>query len=207
MPIDRDLFCAVDRHDTSAVRRALENNANPNVCSTTGTHALHIAAWRGYPDIVTLLIEAGADPDVREQTTGKTPLHFARGVQVIDSLIEAGADVNARTKDENDVPLHNPFLALASMARLISANADLNAKNVLGWTPLHIFASYSNIEAVSLLLRHEADSNVLNSQGETPLDIARWVEDKEIAALIESHVLKTCAMTKQIRHNKGGLGL
>ncbi len=135
MPYDRDLLCAVDESDIDAVRRALENSANPNVRTTDGMHALHIAAWRGYSDIEILLIEAGADPDVLERTMGRTPLHFARGVQVIDSLIGAGADVNARTKDQRSSPLHNPYLTLASMKILVSANADINAKNGLGWTP------------------------------------------------------------------------
>ncbi len=47
MPYEKDLFRAVDKHDIKVVRIALENNANPNVCTMEGTYALHIAAWRG----------------------------------------------------------------------------------------------------------------------------------------------------------------
>ena len=54
------------------------------------------------PDVITTLINAGADVNARNKY-GSTPLMYASGANqnpdVITTLINAGADVNARDKD------------------------------------------------------------------------------------------------------------
>jgi len=110
-----ELTLAVQGGDVEAVRRLLRND--PPLASArivgrgggTGT-PLHLATdWPGYfphgPEIVRLLIEAGADPNAR--TTGRgaepgpgdeTPLHYAASsddVDVAEALIDGGADIEA----------------------------------------------------------------------------------------------------------------
>src|SRR5947209_19960021 len=64
---------------------------------------LHVVAdWPGYfpngPQVVRMLIEAGADPNARDpdQPRSETPLHWAASsddVDVASALIDGGADV------------------------------------------------------------------------------------------------------------------
>lgn len=87
-----------------------------------------------------LLIEAGADVNVKEDKTGMTALHIAarrgegatryRGDSAVAQvLIEAGADINAVTKDQV-TPLHAAALACnAAPAKvLLLAGAEVNPK-------------------------------------------------------------------------------
>lgn len=61
-----------------------------------------VADWPGYfpkgPQIVRMLVEAGADPDGATAVGDETPLHWAASsddAHVAAALIDAGADVNA----------------------------------------------------------------------------------------------------------------
>lgn len=68
--------------------------------------ALHAAARRGHPELVALLLGAGADVDRRDPDTGRAPLHEAvagsadgQAPDVVRALLAAGADVDATTSD------------------------------------------------------------------------------------------------------------
>ena len=101
------------------------------------------AALTGNPTIVLLLLEAGADPNARDDD-GRTPLH-------------AGG--------ENS----NPVVA----SHLLSAGADPNALDNDGYTPLHYAAARSgNGRVVTRLLRARAYPLVESNDGRTPLHSA-----------------------------------
>ena len=51
--------------------------ANANTSNNFGKFPLHIAVEHNLLDIVTILLDAGADVDAGEQVSGKTPLHLA----------------------------------------------------------------------------------------------------------------------------------
>lgn len=60
---NKDLIRAIDRRDTNAVARLLEQGANPNFYSDSGNdYPLGHAARQNAPEIVSLLLKAGADP-------------------------------------------------------------------------------------------------------------------------------------------------
>jgi ankyrin repeat protein len=68
--------------------------------------ALHAAAASTRPELVRLLLAAGADVNRREPDTGRSPLHAAVAAgsgrdapEVVRVLLDAGADVNATTVD------------------------------------------------------------------------------------------------------------
>jgi uncharacterized protein len=70
----------------------------------TGT-ALHSAVSRSRSDIVRSLLDAGADPNVR-QTAGWTPLHAAAAngdLPSVEPLLEAGADPAATNEEGRSV--------------------------------------------------------------------------------------------------------
>lgn len=60
---NKDLIRAIDRKGTNAVARLLEQGANPNFYSDSGhDYPLGHAARQNAPEIISLLLKAGADP-------------------------------------------------------------------------------------------------------------------------------------------------
>ncbi len=85
------LLAAIEKGDKSSVQRLLAMNANVNF-TLNGTTPLHLAAEKGYPEIVRLLIGYGADFQ-KENAEGKTPLDVAlakmKFIQTEEILINA----------------------------------------------------------------------------------------------------------------------
>lgn len=58
------------------------------------------------------------------------------------------------------------------MKYLVENNADVNKKNILGRTPLHIVMMQGSVEKAKYLIKNKADHNVKNIYGYTPLHIS-----------------------------------
>lgn len=68
------------------VRRLLEANADVHARTTTGAAALHFAAAAGSTESIAVLLDRGAEIDVREPEWGQTPLMFAAGYGRTDAV-------------------------------------------------------------------------------------------------------------------------
>jgi ankyrin repeat protein len=79
----------------------LKAKADASAPASTGVAPLHLAAASGKTALVTALVAAGADVDVREPQWGQTPLMFAAAAgrtDVVRALAAAGADLSAAGK-------------------------------------------------------------------------------------------------------------
>jgi len=66
------------------------------------------------------------------------------------------------------------------LKRLIAQGVDLNIKNRLGNTPLHIAIRDKNEEIVRMLVENGADIFAVNADNESPLDWARALDRESI---------------------------
>jgi len=99
-PNERLINAAADG-SISRVQSALADGANVNAKRSAGTTALHYASSRGYLEIVQLLVESGADVNVRGGDDNDTPLIWAvynERNAVAKYLVDKGANINARDK-------------------------------------------------------------------------------------------------------------
>ena len=80
---------------------AIKQGADPDVASTEGIRAVHIAAFLDDEELAEQAIRHGADVNARD-SDGFTPLHFCGMVGspgVARLLVAKGADKNAKDKD------------------------------------------------------------------------------------------------------------
>src|SRR5208337_1007440 len=96
--LSADLHQAVRSGDAPATQAILATGFNPNTRDDFGATALHDAVWTGHIELVRMLLEHGADPNIPHAEAGSTPLHYAamKGQAAIAALLlEHGALINA----------------------------------------------------------------------------------------------------------------
>ncbi len=132
--------------DVKALRAAIENDDDARVRrSTDGWTPLHLAAFFGHDDAVTLLIDHGAPLDAHSTNALRnSPMHAAL----------AGATV--------------PVL----VRRLVFAGADVTARDAAGHTPLHLAASRGHEALCDLFIARGADVHARADDTSTPATLA-----------------------------------
>ena len=98
---NRQMLAAIRRGDAEEVRRQIYAGAQVNLGAPVQTRVIPImvAARRGDPAVMTVLIEAGVDVNVRD-AMGATPLMHAAWegqAEAVRMLLQAGADVDAQS--------------------------------------------------------------------------------------------------------------
>jgi uncharacterized protein len=179
----RDLIVALDRDREAAATHALARGADANGRDRLGRPVLQHAASLGRTGIAKALLAAGATPSAGD-SFGRTPLHEAVWRRVdaalVGELILAGADVSAR-RSGGDTPLHDAVSMTtpdpAAIDWLLMADADPNATDEAGVTPLMLARS---VAAVSALVAAGATVDRIDRKGRTALMAAAGRGDKAV---------------------------
>jgi uncharacterized protein len=169
-----------------AFRQAIQSGANPNErCrfpEIEGSFflALPLLISTDQVDLAQLLIEKGADVNIRDGD-GIAPLHYlGTSESLLKLLLSKGADINA-SDGTGILPIHNVFNRhdLAITQKLVAAGANVNARSRELMTPLHFLG---NPAIVTFLLSRGAQVNAKTNQNFTPLHYA--LSKLEIARLL-----------------------
>ena len=180
-------FEAISSGTAEKVKLMLTLGQDPNVKNSDGFSPLNVAIKTQNPELVEMLVSAGADVNAVEvDSEGYAPyprplLHFAithssGETSTVNLLISAGANVNA--VDEYGItPLHmaadeNPRIT----SILISAGANVNAVDNKGNSVLHEAVlcgnrNGGNAEIINMLVSAGANVNATNKEGKTALEL------------------------------------
>jgi ankyrin repeat protein len=149
-----------------------------------GSTPLDVAALEGCIDVVKLLIAHGARPGAKDEA-GWTPLHMVAwcGSEPLSKRPytapprrdeSSGATEllsGPPTPDGNGEPSRSNRRSIARY--LIEKGAKVDARGPGGWTPLHVAASFGDLDIVKILIEHGANPAVRTNDGMTALDLAR----------------------------------
>ncbi|CAI9110274.1 OLC1v1010268C1 [Oldenlandia corymbosa var. corymbosa] len=173
--------------DLQQLKDLIRAGADPNKTDYDGRSPLHLAASRGYEDIVQFLIQEGMNVNIADNF-GNTPLLEAikNGHENIATLlVNKGASLQIENAGN--------YLCMVVLKgdadflrRLLSRGIDPNSKDYDERTPLHVAASQGFYIMAKILL--DAGASVLSKDrwGNTPLDEARITRNKKMVSLLEA---------------------
>ena len=180
---ERALRGAAADGNRDKVESLLARGTDPNVPDYNGWTALHHAANIAETFILTVLLEAGADPDARN-SMGESPLHLAADFPYFEPasqaavrvLLQSGADPDIRDTNKR-TPLHvaaRMHRHAVSIEDMLQSGANSNQRDFTGMTPLHSAVSGSSkfsADVVDALVDGGASASIASGRGETPLQL------------------------------------
>lgn len=164
---------------------------------------LHVAVIVGVKDsqrhqsidqsanIIKLLLEAGANPFIRDSTLSKkTALDQSKDdskfMSIVEKLINNALEKRAvKLIEAAKLSAERYEEASRIIENLVKIGVNINAQDELGITALMWAVSRNNKRLVELLLKLGADRKIKNNHNETAAEIARTAGFEDIAELLE----------------------
>ncbi|KAJ7756034.1 ankyrin repeat-containing domain protein [Mycena maculata] len=124
--------------------------------------ALQAASFAGSVEVVTLLLEHGADVNAKGGMYGSALQagSISGSLDVVHLLLEGGADVNALGGFYGTALQAATYRTVELVRLLLDQGADVNAEGGCLWTALQAASSDGNMEIVALLLQRGAYVNI-----------------------------------------------
>ena len=168
------LLCASAQGHTETVRYLVglpEVDLSHKV--NDGCVALHCAADLQRADVVDVLIDAGADIEIKDDM-GRSPLHWAcrsGALDVVKLLVKAGAGVRATDNDGNTCLMCASSEGHTETVRYLVGlpEVDLSHKVNDGWSALHCAADLKHADVVKVLIDAGADIEIKDDTGHSLL--------------------------------------
>ncbi|XP_056162796.1 potassium channel SKOR isoform X2 [Syzygium oleosum] len=173
--------------DLYQLKGLVRAGADLNKTDYDGRSPLHLAAARGYEDIVLFLVQERVDVNTKDNFGNTALLEAIKNGndQIASLLVREGASL--RIDDAGS------FLCTAVargdsdfLRRILSNGIDPNSKDYDHRTPLHIAASEGLHLIAKLLLEAGASVFLKDRWGNTPLDEGRKCGNKNLIKLLEA---------------------
>jgi ankyrin repeat protein/L-ascorbate metabolism protein UlaG (beta-lactamase superfamily) len=180
-----EIHDAVNNSDVVQIGALLdEDPALLNLRDGIGMTPLNTAAFNGNEEIVTLLLNRGADVKIGDVDNSQ-PIHLAAisgNTRVAELLLANGATANEQDDNGATPLIFATGRGHLDMVRyLIENGADVNLPNVGGMTPL-FFAGISEVAAA--LVDNGGNINAQSNDGTTPLHSAVWRGRTEVVRFL-----------------------
>ncbi len=188
-----EFLTAAERGDTATLKKCLGQGVEINVTNRQGRTAVTIASLNQQYDCVALLIDAGADINLQDETCFNPFLLSClnNDLRLLRLVLPAKPDLTRLTRFGGVGITPASEKGHVEIVRELLAHTEINVNhtNFLGWTPL-LEAIVLNDgaekqqEIVQLLLEHGANPHMTDKYGKTPLELANEKGFREIAQLL-----------------------
>lgn len=192
--------------NTTLVQELIDRGANIDHMTTneyySGGTALQVACQWGKTEIMHLLLDHGADPNLGggEWTCPLIAAAGNREEEITKILLEKGADVNVYGGKWHSTPfmLAAAWLSLDPVQLILKAGADINAFDNDGDTALILAARSGDSEIVKFLLENGADVMHSNDDGQNALQGAVQWEHLPCISILADAVSRILASVKTV---------
>ncbi len=154
-----------------------------------GLTALMWAVMRDYTEIVKLLLDMGADPNIRTKL-GETALIDAStsgNIDIVQMLLDKEANPNVKDEDGFSPLLQSVKRRHREITKLLlNHGADPDIQDDEGNTVFIISVMYSDDEMIKLLMRKNANPFIQNKSGICAIN-ARYFISKDIRDTIQQY--------------------
>ncbi|KAL6215152.1 hypothetical protein ACLB2K_014583 [Fragaria x ananassa] len=185
MPLS--LGFAAKRSDDLLLHQLLRRGADPNETDHNGRTAMHIAASIGSKHCVTLLLEYGGDPNIKdcEENVPLWEAIIGKHESLIKLLLENGAEISAggvghyacTAVEQNSLEL---------LKDIVRYGGDVTLPKSDGTAALHTAISNGNADIVNFLVEQGADPDKRDSNGWSPRALAEHQGHEEIIELFQN---------------------
>lgn len=155
--LERNLLNAVNEGNESSVRQILQKGGEARMTDDCGISILTYATAASRPNIMRLLIGAGADVNASDDSNYKVPLAWA-------------------------IDLTDPKDRYTVAKVLIDSGANVNVGN--GSTPLMEAVSKGDVRLVELLIATGADVNLHNNDASNAYSVAAILGDQKLKRIL-----------------------
>lgn len=140
-----------------------------------GVEPIHLAAFGGHIEVLTLLLNAGVNINTAKQDNGRTPLHIAaihNCVDFVEALITNGCDLDPISSENEEAK--TPLLKAVELGhveiaeKLVAAGADTNRGDRWSVTPLLTVMLQGKAAIAKILIQAGCDVNLASRNGVTP---------------------------------------
>ncbi|KRZ68084.1 Ankyrin repeat domain-containing protein 29, partial [Trichinella papuae] len=141
-------------------------------CDSEGTTALMLASAQGHFCCVRILVEAGADVNIRRKS-GTTALFFAAEeghLEIARFLLQSGFDVVTNGGMALFIAAQGNYITIVKT--FLEVGCDPNYSMSDGAHSLFVAAQNGHLEVVKILLQNGADVSKARNDGATPLWIS-----------------------------------
>lgn len=157
------------------IQYAINNCSNLNFQDEYGRSLLMLAVRKNTDDIIQLLIDSGADVNLKNHD-GETVLMHTANISIVNILLHAGIDVNAKSKIGETAAVYRLRCynnVSEEIIHLLISNTNVNNQNDNGITALSLIvrqsASDTRTRIIEYLLDNGADPNIKDIDGDTAI--------------------------------------
>lgn len=195
-PPEEQLLIAAENGDKDTVKELLSQGVDPNYTLSTGFTALFTAVNKKHHELMQLLLDNGADPDIATDGDRRTPLILAAKIgdpKSVELLLNAQADVN-KTDAYGGSALTSAAAARfcskedkeSVLTLLLDAGINTNIETSFGYTAMEV-AEQNDCQSAADFIR-----NYMEEQSKTALvdvdfdEIVENINDSDIEIRFEA---------------------
>lgn len=203
------LHLAASRGHLGCAKLLLGAGVHVDARSKDGRTALFRAAANGDRQMVDMLIEMQANPNIAEKDLGRSAIDVARDkghhevvrilergeavlhaarrgeLKLLESLLDTGASMNL-CDQYGLTAIHVAAIKghKDAVMTLVEFGADLECRDAEGHTPLHLAVEGGCLETVEVLINRGANVNAKSKRGATPLYVSRMMGYEDVSRLL-----------------------